>query len=83
MKSQQARVLAISDDEAQVHEELEQYIGKYAEEQHAALQTDKYTSAEQMLYLGKAFDLAILDIHMRKMSGMQAARMCARIKSFS
>lgn len=66
--------IAVCDDEQHVLSEMRGYVNEYSVENQIPVNIITYTSAEQLLCSGLAFDLVILDIHMHGMNGMDAAR---------
>jgi len=67
--------LAVCDDEPNMLEELSARLSGYMKERGLAFQISRLDSAEALLGSGGDFDLLLLDIQMKPMDGMEAARL--------
>lgn len=62
--------IAICDDEAVIREQLQQFINKNVTDSRIEI----YATGEELLAANRNFDLVFLDIQMKGLSGMEAAR---------
>lgn len=76
--------IAVCDDEQAQRELLERYILEWGENTGRRVQIQPFCSSEQLLFCwdeDRSFDLLVLDIEMRGMSGMELAKKLRREKA--
>lgn len=67
--------VAVCEDEKTFYRELEKYVGIYAQDNNVSVTMDWFKSAEEFLECySMQFDLVFMDIKMKDMSGIEAAK---------
>lgn len=67
--------IAVCEDEKVLYRELEKYVGMYAQDNNVSITMDWFPSAEELLECySMQFDLVFMDIKMKEMSGIEAAK---------
>lgn len=66
--------IAVVDDIAEECERACSLVREYAGAHDLAAEISEFSSAEEFLAVGESFDLALLDIYMNEMNGIDAAR---------
>lgn len=67
--------IAVVDDEDCYIDQMQEYIGQYAREKKREIQVETFHDGSELLAdYRPCFDIILLDIEMKEMSGMEAAR---------
>lgn len=66
--------IAVVDDIAEERELVRSLVRKYAAAHNLTAEIGEFSSAEEFLAADERFDIALLDIYMNKMNGIDAAR---------
>ncbi|MCM1168108.1 MAG: LytTR family DNA-binding domain-containing protein [Lachnospiraceae bacterium] len=66
--------IAVVDDIAEERERARSYVRKYAGAHGLTAEISEFSSAEEFLAADESFDIALLDIYMNEMNGIDAAR---------
>ena len=67
--------IVIAEDDARDRQTLQEYVEKYACENHVQIRTDVYQNGETLLFhYSPGVDILLLDIEMPKLDGMATAR---------
>ena len=66
--------VAIVEDEKEQAERIRRFLDRFAAEKERTIQTHLYSDGDEFVRdLNRGFDIALLDIQMKRMNGMQAA----------